>query len=111
MLGLPPVGGIFFSTVIMPPSSNTSMIASKSFLFRIDWASDRMREMKEGHLMSATPIYLVMDAGTPVSAFTSKHELKVYLRRRLDVFVNPLVYTFWGNQGPSIMTIAAPVVS
>jgi hypothetical protein len=47
--------------------------------------------------MSATPIYLVMDAGTPVSGFTSKHELKVYLRRRLDVFVNPLVYKFGGE--------------
>jgi hypothetical protein len=54
--------------------------------------------------MAATPVYLVMDAGTPVAAFTNKPELKVYLRRRLDIFVNPLVYTFWGNQGPSIMT-------
>jgi hypothetical protein len=47
--------------------------------------------------MSAKPIYLVMGAGIPVTAFTSKHELKMYLRRRLDVFVNPLVYTFGGE--------------
>jgi hypothetical protein len=57
--------------------------------------------------MSATPIYLVMDAGSPVSAFMSKHELKVYLRRRLDVFVNPLVYTFGGEgYAPTIMTMS-----
>jgi hypothetical protein len=29
------------------------------------------------------------------------------LRRRLDTFVNPLVYTFWGSHGPSIMTMPA----
>jgi hypothetical protein len=23
-----------------------------------------------------------------------------------DTFINPLVYTFWGNQGRSIMTIS-----
>jgi hypothetical protein len=57
--------------------------------------------------MSATPIFLVMDAGSPVSAFTSKHELKVYLRRWLDVFVNPLVYTFGGEgYAPTIMTMS-----
>jgi hypothetical protein len=30
-----------------------------------------------------------------------------HARRRLDTFVNPLVYTFCGNQGPSIMTMWA----
>jgi hypothetical protein len=31
-----------------------------------------------------------------------------YLRRRLDAFINPLVYTFWDNQGtPSIMTMSS----
>jgi hypothetical protein len=35
-------------------------------------------------------------------------ELKAYLRRRLDALINPLVYTFWDNQGtPSIMTMWA----
>jgi hypothetical protein len=52
--------------------------------------------------MSATPIYL----GTPVSAFTSKRDLRTYLRRRLDVFINPLVYTFGDGHAPSIMTMS-----
>jgi DNA polymerase III epsilon subunit-like protein len=26
-------------------------------------------------------------------------------RRRLDTFINPQIYTFWGNQRPSIMTM------
>ena len=52
-------------------------------------------------------IFLVMDAGTPVAAFTTQQELKAYLRR-LDAFVSPLVYTFWDDQGtPSIMTMSA----
>jgi hypothetical protein len=43
-----------------------------------------------------------------VTAFTPKHEIKVYLRRRLDVLVNSPVYTFWDNQiTPSIMTMPA----
>ena len=43
-----------------------------------------------------------------MAAFTGRRELKAYLRRRLDVFINPLVYTFWDNQGtPSIMTLSA----
>jgi hypothetical protein len=53
-------------------------------------------------------IYLVTDAGSPVAAFTLKDELKTYLRRRLGAFINPLVYTFGGEQGyrPSIMTMS-----
>jgi hypothetical protein len=39
-----------------------------------------------------------MDAGTPVAAFTARRELQAYLPRRLDTFINPLVYTFWGNK-------------
>lgn len=38
-----------------------------------------------------------MDAGAPVAAFTAKRDMQTYLRRRLDTFCNPLVYTFWGN--------------
>jgi hypothetical protein len=38
-------------------------------------------------------IYLVMDAGGPAAAFTIRHELKAYLKRRLDGFTNPLVYS------------------
>jgi hypothetical protein len=44
---------------------------------------------------------------TPAAAFTARRELQAYLRRRLDTFINPLVYTFWDNQGPSIMTMSA----
>jgi hypothetical protein len=29
------------------------------------------------------------------------------ITRQLDAFINPLVYTFQGNQGPSIMTMTA----
>ena len=57
--------------------------------------------------MTATnQIFLVVDAGTPVAAFTNRPELKAYLRRRLDVFVNPLVYTFADGHEPSIMTMS-----
>jgi hypothetical protein len=53
-------------------------------------------------------IFLVMDAGSPKAAFTTRREPTAYLRRRLDTFINPLVYTFWDNQGtPSIMTMSA----
>jgi hypothetical protein len=33
-----------------------------------------------------------MDAGSPVTAFTGKRELQVYLRCRLDAFTNPLIF-------------------
>jgi hypothetical protein len=54
-------------------------------------------------------IYLVMDAGSPVAAFTIKHELKAHLTRRLEAFNKPLVYTFGGEQGyaPAIMTLTS----
>ena len=49
-----------------------------------------------------------MDAGSPKAAFTTRRELQAYLRRRRDTFVNPQVYTFWGNQGrPSCPLSAA----
>jgi hypothetical protein len=56
--------------------------------------------------MPANQIFLVMDAGSPKAAFTTRGELQTYLRRPLDTFCNPLVYTFWGNHGPSIMTLS-----
>jgi hypothetical protein len=52
-------------------------------------------------------IYLVTDSGSPVAAFTARHELKAYLQRRRDAFTNPLVYTFWNNQYRSIMTMSS----
>jgi hypothetical protein len=58
-------------------------------------------------MTASNQIFLVMDAGSPKAAFTTRGELQTYLRRRLDAFTNPLVYTFWGNQGPSIMTMTA----
>jgi hypothetical protein len=58
-------------------------------------------------MTASNQIFLVMDAGTPVAAFTARRELQAYLRRRFETFCNPLVYTFWGNQGPSIMTMSA----
>jgi hypothetical protein len=66
-------------------------------------------EGSEGYLMTVSnQILLVVDAGTPVAAFTARQELKAYLRRRLDSFINPLVYTFWDNRGtPSIMTMSS----
>jgi hypothetical protein len=57
--------------------------------------------------MSASAhIYLVMDAGSPVAAFTVQHEMKAYLKRRLETFTNPLVYTFANDQGPAIITMS-----
>jgi hypothetical protein len=58
-------------------------------------------------MTASNQIFLVMDAGSPKAAFTTRREMQAYLRRRLDTFINPLVYTFWGNQGPSIMTMTA----
>jgi hypothetical protein len=57
--------------------------------------------------MSSNPIYLVMDACSPKAAFTTRREMQAYLKRRCDAFTNPLVHTFWGNQGPSIMTMSS----
>jgi hypothetical protein len=38
--------------------------------------------------MQRIPGFLVMDAGSPVAAFTARRELKTYLERRLDMFIN-----------------------
>jgi hypothetical protein len=47
-----------------------------------------------------------MGAGTPVAAFTARQALKAYLRRRLDTFCNPLVYTFAHGREPVITTLS-----
>jgi hypothetical protein len=52
------------------------------------------------------PIYLVMDAGTPVAAFTARQALRACLRRRLDTFCNPLVYTFADGRELAITTLS-----
>ena len=57
--------------------------------------------------MSASDeIYLVMDAGTSVAAFTARQALKAHRRRRLDTFCNPLVYTFADGREPPITTLS-----
>ena len=58
-------------------------------------------------MTASNQIFLVMDAGTPVAAFTARREPQTYLRRRLGTFCNPLVYTFRRSHGPSIMTMSA----
>ena len=59
-------------------------------------------------MVASNQIFLAVDADSPVAAFTARRELNAYLKRRLDTFINPLVYTFWDNQGtPSIMTMSA----
>jgi hypothetical protein len=35
-------------------------------------------------------LFLVVDTGTPMAAFTARRELQAYLRRRLDTFISPL---------------------
>jgi hypothetical protein len=40
-------------------------------------------------MTASNQIFLVMDAGTPVAAFTARQELKAYLSRRLDAFIDP----------------------
>ena len=58
-------------------------------------------------MTASNQIFLVMNAGGSMTAFTSKYELKAYLRRRLDTFTNPLVYTFCGEgYSPIIMTMS-----
>ena len=58
-------------------------------------------------MSASNQIFLVMDASGPVAAFTARRELQTYLKRRLETFVNPLVYTLWGSRGPSIMTMSS----
>jgi hypothetical protein len=57
--------------------------------------------------MSANQIFLVMDEGRPVTAFTSKGELRAFLRSRFWLVGNPLIYKFAGNgYAPVIMTMS-----
>jgi hypothetical protein len=58
-------------------------------------------------MSAANQIFLVMDAGSPKAAFTTRHEMQAYLKRRSEACTNPLVYTFWSDRGPSIMTLSS----
>jgi hypothetical protein len=64
---------------------------------------------EERLMITSESVYLVMDAGCPVAAFTVKREMRAYVKRRLGTFTNPLVYAFGGNQGytPTIMTMSS----
>jgi hypothetical protein len=42
------------------------------------------RQTVERLMTASNQIFLVMDAGTPVAAFTVKRDIQLYLRRRLD---------------------------
>ena len=56
--------------------------------------------------MSAEPIYVVVDSGRPVTAFTDKGHLKYYLKRMRGTFNRPLVYRIDDSDGPVIMTVS-----
>jgi hypothetical protein len=60
--------------------------------------------------MSTEPICLVVDSGSPLTAFTTKNEMKAYLRRRLNTFNRPLIYRIDGEgHAPVIMTLARAI--
>jgi hypothetical protein len=60
--------------------------------------------------MATEPIYLVTDAGSPVTAFTTKDEMKAYLRLRLNTFNRALVYRIDGEgHAPVLMTLARAI--
>jgi hypothetical protein len=56
-------------------------------------------------MASLEPIYLVVDAGSPVTAFTTKDEMKAYLKRRRGTFARPLVYRIDGDGHAPVMTM------
>jgi hypothetical protein len=57
--------------------------------------------------MSAEPIYLVTAAGKPVTAFTTKDDMKAFLKRRRGTLNRRLVYRIDGEgQAPTIMTMS-----
>jgi hypothetical protein len=57
--------------------------------------------------MSTEPIWLVTDAGSPVTAFMAKDEPKAYLRCKRGTFTRPLIYKIHGDgQEPIIMTMS-----
>jgi hypothetical protein len=49
---------------------------------------------EERLITTSERIYLVMDAGRPVAAFTVKREMRAYVKRRLGTFTNPPVCAF-----------------
>jgi hypothetical protein len=56
--------------------------------------------------MFAEPIYVVVDSGRPVTAFTDKGDLKDYLKRKRGILNRLLVYRLDEGNGPVIMTVS-----
>jgi hypothetical protein len=56
--------------------------------------------------MSAEALYVVLDAGKPLTAFTDTDDLKVYLKRMRHTLNKPLVYRIDDGSGPVIMTMS-----
>jgi hypothetical protein len=57
--------------------------------------------------MSTEPIYLVTDAGKPVTAFTTTDDMKAFLKRRRGTLSRPLVYRIDSEgHAPVIMTMS-----
>jgi hypothetical protein len=57
-------------------------------------------------IMSAEALYVVLDAGKPLTAFTDTEYLKAYLKRMSGTFNRPLVYKIDEGSGPVIMTVS-----
>jgi hypothetical protein len=116
--GEPALGDQRYSAIIIVPNRDSRNFAASQIM--LDIAQDPfiyrtalivgLEEFFGRVQIFGDALALVVDAGTPVAAFTARPELKAYLRRRLDAFINPLVYTFWNKQGtPSIMTMSSVV--
>jgi hypothetical protein len=59
-------------------------------------------------MTASNQIFLAMDEGRSVTAFTSKRELIGFLRSRFWLVGNPLIYKFAGNgYAPVIMTMSS----
>jgi hypothetical protein len=57
--------------------------------------------------MADEPIYVVTDSGKPATAFTTKDEMKAFLKRRRGTLNRPWVYRIDGEgQAPTIMTMS-----
>jgi hypothetical protein len=59
----------------------------------------------QGHLMSDDPLYLVVESGRAMNAFTDKHDLRAFLWRMYRTLNKPLVYRIDDGEGPVIMTV------
>ena len=56
--------------------------------------------------MSAESLFVVVDSGRPVTAFTDKDDLKSYLKRMRGTFNRPLAYGIDDGNGSVIMTVS-----